>query len=82
MKINRFYNDCGLLLSIILLDRNSSQNNILREVLIMKGINIYNRDGKILTAKIINEIGRNLSKSKGRNITFIIQGGALIKIEE
>lgn len=48
----------------------------------MKGINIYNRDGKILTAKIINEIGRNLSKSKGRNITFIIQGGALIKIEE
>lgn len=48
----------------------------------MKGINIYNRDGKILTAKIINEIGRNLSKSKGRNITFIIQGGAFIKIEE
>lgn len=48
----------------------------------MNGINIYNRDGKILTSKMINEIQRNLGKKKSANITFIIQGGALIKIEE
>lgn len=48
----------------------------------MEGINIYNRDGKILTSKIINEIRRNISNNKGRNITFIIQGGSLIKIVE
>ena len=43
----------------------------------MTDINIYNRDEKILTSKIINEIGKVISK----NITFIIQGGVLFKFE-
>ncbi|WP_455797967.1 hypothetical protein [Clostridium butyricum] len=40
----------------------------------MTDINIYNRDEKILTSKIINEIGKVISKNNTKNITFIIQG--------
>ena len=47
----------------------------------MTDINIYNRYEKILTSKIINEIGKVISKNNTKNITFIIQGGVLFKFE-
>ena len=38
----------------------------------MTDINIYNRDEKILTSNIINEIRKVISKNNTKNIKFII----------
>ena len=47
----------------------------------MKGINIYNVDGKILTPKMIKEIKKTISNINNENVTLIIQGGILLKVK-
>lgn len=60
------------------------QEILLKEVLIMDGINIYNIDGKVLTSKMINEIRKiiNRNKNENENITLIIQGGVISKVKK
>ena len=58
------------------------QEILLKEVLIMDGINIYNIDGKVLTSKMINEIRKIINRNKNENITLIIQGGVISKVKK
>lgn len=45
----------------------------------LKGINIYNNDGKILTDKMINTIRKIIAQNREGNLTLVIERGTVKK---
>lgn len=45
----------------------------------MKGIKIFNKDGRILTSKMIDEIRKITKNNNEANVILIIEGGVLKK---